>query len=82
MAVGAAAGAVGGSLAHVGIDDDFIATVRAQIQPSTSALFVLTSSAVMDKVHDAFSEMHPGLIRSNLSTEEEERLRELFAEPP
>lgn len=80
MAVGAAAGALGGSLADVGIDDEFIASVRSQIQPGTSALFVLTSDAVLDKVHDAFSEMHPELIRSNLSSEEEERLRELFAE--
>ena len=30
MAVGAAAGALGGSLPDVGIDDDFIATVRAR----------------------------------------------------
>jgi uncharacterized membrane protein len=80
MAVGAGAGALGGSLTDVGIDDDFISSVRTQVQPGTSALFVMTSDAVLDKVHDAFSEMHPELIHSNLSGEEEARLREVFAE--
>jgi uncharacterized membrane protein len=80
MAVGAGAGALGGSLTDVGIDDDFIASLRTRIQPGTSALFALTSDAVIDKAREAFSAMHPELIHSNLSTEEEERLRELFAE--
>jgi uncharacterized membrane protein len=80
MAVGAGAGALGGSLTDVGIDDDFIASLRTRIQPGTSALFALTSDAVVDRVRDAFGEMHPELIDSNLSAEEEERLRELFAE--
>jgi uncharacterized membrane protein len=80
MAVGAGVGALSGALADVGIDDDFIASLRAEIQPGTSALFVMTSDAVIDKVHDAFSDMHPELIHSNLSDEEEARLREVFAE--
>ena len=50
MAVGAAAGALGGSLTDVGIDDEFIAQVRKKITPGTSALFMLTTDAVLDKV--------------------------------
>jgi uncharacterized membrane protein len=80
MAVGAGVGALSGALADVGIDDDFISSLRAQIQPGTSALFVMTSDAVIDKVHDAFSDMHAELIHSNLSDDEEARLREVFAE--
>jgi uncharacterized membrane protein len=80
MAVGAAAGAIGGALSDVGIDDDFIATVRAKVQPGTSALFVMTSDAVVDKVHDAFVGVQAELIQTNLSGDEEERLREAFAE--
>jgi len=80
MAVGAAAGAIGGSMADVGIDDDFIASVRAKVQPGTSALFVMTSDAVIDKVHEAFEGQQAELIRTNLSDEEEVRLREVFAE--
>jgi uncharacterized membrane protein len=80
MAIGAATGALAGSLTDVGIDDDFIETVRKQVQPGTSALFVLTSDAVMDKVHDAFAGMHAELVQTNLSNEDEARLREAFAE--
>jgi len=78
MAVGAATGAIAGSLSDVGIDDDFIAALRDRIQPGTSALFVLTSDAVIDKVKDAFEGMNPELIHSNLSEEDEQRLREVF----
>jgi uncharacterized membrane protein len=79
MAVGAAAGALGGSLTDVGIDDDFISSVRSRVQPGTSALFVMTSGAVIDKVKDAFAGMNPELIHSNLSSEQEEKLREVFS---
>ncbi|MGH2474324.1 MAG: DUF1269 domain-containing protein, partial [Candidatus Limnocylindrales bacterium] len=80
MAIGAAAGALGGSLTDVGIDDDFIASVREKVTPGTSALFVLSSDAVLDKVQDAFAGHHPELIHTNLSTEQEAQLREVFAE--
>ena len=59
-AIGAATGALAGSLTDVGIDDTFINKVRDQITPGTSALFVMTSDAVMDKVHAAFAEPQPG----------------------
>ena len=42
MAVGAAAGALAGSLADYGIDDDFIKNVREKVTEGTSALFLLT----------------------------------------
>lgn len=76
----ASAGALGGAFTDVGIDDYFISSVRTQIQPGTSALFVMMSDAVVDKVHDAFGELHPELIHSNLSDDEQARLREVFAE--
>lgn len=80
LAVGAAAGALGGSMADVGIDDDFIKSVRDKVQPGSSALFVMTSDAVMDKVHAAFQGQKAELINTNLSAEEEAKLREVFAE--
>jgi uncharacterized membrane protein len=80
MAVGAAAGAIGGALGDVGIDDDFIASVRAKIKPGTSALFAMTSDAVLDKVRDAFAGQDAELIQTNLSDDEETRLREAFAD--
>ena len=80
VAVGAAAGALGGSLTDVGIDDDFIASVRDKVTPGTSALFVLSSDAVLDKVRQAFAGTHAELIHTNLSAEEEARLRDVFSE--
>ena len=79
-AVGAAFGALGGAMSDVGIDDQFIREVRDQVTPGTSALFVLTSNAVPDKVKAAFETHHPHLISTNLSGAEEERLRAAFAD--
>lgn len=80
MAVGAAAGALGGALTDVGIDDDFIASVRDKVTPGTSALFVMTSDAVLDKVKDAFEGSKAELLHTNLSNEDEARIREVFGE--
>ena len=79
-AIGAASGALGGSLADAGIDDDFINSVKAKVQPGTSALFLLTDNAVQDKVKDAFDGMHAELIHTNLSNEDEAKLRAAFAD--
>jgi len=80
-AVGAAAGAVAGSLSDVGIDDHFINRVRDQVTPGTSALFLLSSDAVIDKLRDAFTgDDKPELVFTNLNDEQEAALREVFAE--
>ncbi|MDF8262702.1 DUF1269 domain-containing protein [Luteipulveratus flavus] len=80
-AVGAATGALSGSLADVGIDDQFINRARDEVTPGTSALFALTSDAVMDKVKAAFQEHEPSeLLFTNLSGDQEKALREVFAE--
>jgi uncharacterized membrane protein len=77
-AVGAAAGALGGKLTDVGIDDDFIDSVKSQVTPGTSALFLLTQDEVLGRVKEAFPAEHAALIRSNLDREQEARLREVF----
>ena len=77
-AVGAAVGAWSGSLADVGIDDDFINQVRDQITPGTSALFLLTSDAVLDRVRDGLKQFDFEILTTNLSAEDEQRLREAF----
>jgi uncharacterized membrane protein len=81
-AIGAAAGALAGSLSDVGIDDDFIKSAREKITPGTSALFVMSSNSVPEKVKDAFAErgLQPELIQSNLSAEQEAELREMIAQ--
>ncbi len=80
LAIGAATGALSGSLSDVGIDDDFIRDVRDQITPGTSALFVMTSDAVQDKVTAAFEGQQMELISTNLSNEQEQALRQAFGE--
>ncbi|MCK0113588.1 DUF1269 domain-containing protein [Ornithinimicrobium sp. F0845] len=77
-AVGAATGALSGSLTDVGIDDSFINKVRDQVTPGTSALFVMTSDAVIDKVRDAFTDQQPHLIFTNLTHDQEAALRLVF----
>ncbi len=80
LAVGAAMGALTGSMADVGINDEFIRSVRSKVTEGTSALFLMTSDAVKDRVVEAAKGMKFELIASNLSKEEEEKLREAFAE--
>lgn len=79
-AVGAAVGALTGSMTDVGINDDFINAVKQKVTPGTSALFALTSDAVQERVKEAFSGIQAELVASNLSSEEEAKLREVFSE--
>ena len=78
MAIGAAMGALAGKFADYGIDDDFIKSVQEQVTEGTSALFLMTSDAVVDKVADAFKGVEFELIASNLSKQEEKNLRAAF----
>jgi uncharacterized membrane protein len=79
-AIGAALGAMTGALVDTGIDDEFIDSVRQQVTPGTSALFVLSDNAVVDKVSEAFAASHPHLVSTNLSDEEEAKLRAAFGD--
>lgn len=80
LVVGATLGALAGSMTHVGIDEDFIKSIRSKVTEGTSALFLMTSDAVEDKFVDAMKEFKFEIIASNLSKEEENKLREMFAE--
>lgn len=80
MAVGAAFGALGGAFTDVGIDDNFIKEVREKVTPGTSALFLMSSGAVLDRVSEALKGQSFELIASNLSTEQEAKLSEYFSE--
>jgi uncharacterized membrane protein len=80
LAIGAATGALFGSLADVGISDAFIDRVRDKVTPGTSALFLLSSDAVMDRVSAEFSGSDAELISTNLSNEQEAKLRQAFGQ--
>jgi len=78
VAIGAALGAMSGALVDTGVGEDFIDAVREKVTPGTSALFVLSDNAVVDKVSEAFKELHPHLVSTNLSVEQEAKLRAAF----
>jgi uncharacterized membrane protein len=48
------------------------------VTPGTSALFLLSSGEVLDRVADAFADQKLELIETNLSHDEEAKLREVF----
>ena len=79
LTVGAAAGAYRGSLSDYGIDDTFIESTRSKVTSGTSALFLLSTGAVAEKVYPEIQALNPELISTNLPVEQQERLRELFA---
>jgi len=72
-------GALGGKFADIGIDDDFIKEVGEEIDPGESALFLLVTDAQTERVVDELEPYNPKLLETNLSTEDEEKLREEFA---
>ena len=80
-AIGAGMGALTGSMADVGIDDDFIKQVREKVTEGTSALFALTSGATApDKIIDELKQYDFEIISTNLPEEQENKLREAFAQ--
>ena len=78
MALGGAVGAIGGALRDHGIDDEFIKSIRGAVTPGTSALFLMTSDAVLERVTQALKGRDFEIIATNLSSEQERKLRELF----
>ena len=78
LAIGAAMGALSGKFADYGIDDNFIKQTRDQVTEGTSALFLLTSGAVLDKVAEAVKDQKFEVISTNLPKEQEDQLRATF----
>lgn len=79
IAVGASMGALGGSMRDYGINDSFINDVKSKVTEGTSALFLFTGEVTFDKVKEALEGITAELIQSNLSNEEEAKLREHFS---
>jgi len=79
LAVGAAFGALGAKMADYGISDEFIKKTRDQVTEGTSALFLMTSDEVQDKVIEELKGEQFELISSNLTKEQEEELKAAFS---
>jgi uncharacterized membrane protein len=80
MAVGAAMGALSGHFANYGIDKDFVEQTQSKVTEGTSAVFLMTSDAVGDKVLDAIKDsgLQFEVFYTNLSKEQEAQLRAEF----
>jgi uncharacterized membrane protein len=79
MAVGALMGGLSGHFANYGIDEEFIKKIRERVTEGTSALFLLSSDAVQDRVAAAAKTLPKfEIIATNLSIEEEKKLHAAF----
>ena len=76
MAVGAAAGAVGGAASDVGVDDNFVKELGAQLPKGGAAVVVLVEESTRDKVVPEVSKYGGRLIQSSLSNDQEQALQE------
>ncbi len=79
LAVGVALGALSGKFADYGIDDNFIKQTREKVTEGTSALFLLTSGAVVDKVVEALKGQTFEILSTNLPKDKEDELRAAFS---
>ena len=75
MAVGAASGALGGKMADVGINDDFMRTLGEKLTPGSAALIVLSQSNAPEKVLERVAKYGGDVIQSSLNSEQEDQLR-------
>jgi uncharacterized membrane protein len=82
MAVGAASGAAAGAMTDLGVDDNFMKEVGAELDQGKAALFVLFTSATADKVLPEIGRYGGKLIQSSLSTEAEETLKAALENQP
>jgi uncharacterized membrane protein len=79
-AFGAAVGALSAHFSDYGIGREFLEQVRSKVTEGTSALFLFIGQATADRVVEAFKAAPKfEIIASNLSHEQEEKLKAAFA---
>jgi uncharacterized membrane protein len=76
--VGTAAGAIAGHFAKYGFTKEYMSQINAAIQPGQSALFILADSVKVDRVVPMLEQYHPKVVRTSLSLNQEEKLKEAF----
>ena len=76
MAMGAAFGALGGKLAKSSISKEFQEQVRDQMQPGTSALFMIVEQMTTDKALAGLSQFGGTVLKTSLSDEDQAEIQE------
>jgi len=69
-----------GTIGGYGLDAAFLDQLRRGVQAGTSALFLMTADAVLDRVASAMKELQFEIFATNLSAEQERELREALGE--
>src|SRR5215469_11725298 len=72
---GAGFGALSGSMADYGINDDFIKSLGKTIPRGSSALFLLIRRSTPDKVLPEIEPFKPRVLKTSLSTQQENALK-------
>ncbi len=67
---------------HPVIDTTMLESVKSDMAPGTSALVLLSADAAVDQVVQAFQGRAMELIRSDLSVQQQDRLRAAFGQSP
>jgi uncharacterized membrane protein len=78
LVVGAASGAIAGHFAKYGISKEYMQQINEAIKPGQSALFILADNVKLDRVIPMLSSLHPRVVRTSLSLEQEKELRDAF----
>ncbi len=76
--VGAAIGAISKVTADAGITKEQLTTIRTEVTPGTSALFLVTEEGDLDRVGERFHGVHSKLIATNLTAGERQIMMETF----
>jgi uncharacterized membrane protein len=75
-AIGAGGGALSGYLTDIGIDDNFLKDATSALTPGKAALCILVRKSTPDKVLPAMAPFGGTVLRTNLSAEQEAKLRD------
>lgn len=75
-AIGAATGAISGALTDIGINDNFMKELSANLKPGGSALFVLVRKATTDKVLEELQGTGGKIMKTSLNHEDETKLQQ------
>jgi uncharacterized membrane protein len=76
LMVGAGAGALSGKFTDYGIPDDRMKELAQTFQPGTAGLFVLLRKVTADKVAEELGRFGGTILRTSLSHDEEQKLRQ------
>jgi len=76
IAAGAGIGALAKATEKLGITEDQLATIGRELTPGTSALFIVTQEADLDRLGERMRGMHMKLVETNLTDVERSMVTE------